>query len=407
MTGVDVEHPSGREARRGRWGRDVGRKKVHHRGDARGERGVVAGGDRRGVQEIAVVEGMVVELVRAERGRQPDDAAGRRVVDEALARTPRAALRIGPAEQGVVELGSCRLLRRAVADPAGEHEQIGEAVEGLAAEVAVGWYGRGRFQVLVQLGRHLRLVLGGEGGEVECGVRPYLGRGPGQCGPGTRFEGSVDRRVVAQRAMGWRDEPRLLVRHRRDHVLARRAVAQFCRHGGRSDRVRAGDAGDRRDVRPERHRVDVSGRGEQGDGLTGLEPERRARDRSPGDQAVPGATDRRGPHAARPGERHSQPHGAAAQCGVADRRRSLGDQHAAERCAGRGLLHDRHGCSVVGTDLARRRPVVETDRGRELPGDGVGGGRDRRNSHGEPGTGQRERQRQRKDRLRRGPEHQS
>ena len=73
-------------------GRDVGDQQVGDRGELVGQGRVVLGHHGGGVQQVAVVEVVVVQLVGAEGGLQPDHRLDAVVVDEALGRAGGAAL---------------------------------------------------------------------------------------------------------------------------------------------------------------------------------------------------------------------------------------------------------------------------------------------------------------------------
>jgi hypothetical protein len=84
---------------------DVRREQVHDGRILLGEDRIVCRQHTGGVQEIAVVEVVVVELLRAERRRQADDTLGMLVVDEAERLALGATLRVCPLIERLGQLG--------------------------------------------------------------------------------------------------------------------------------------------------------------------------------------------------------------------------------------------------------------------------------------------------------------
>ncbi len=180
---------------------------------------------------------VIVELVRPEGGRHPDDALHLRVVDEASLGPLRAALRFRPFAERGIESGPHGFRGRIVAELGREGQQIGESIQRLAAEVAVSRKLRARRDILTELLAKLILLRLAECGQIECVRRCDGGGRPGQARAGTQCHGPVHRGVAAQRAarslQGF-----LLMWHRRDERVfpPGRPVAQFGRYllaGGR------------------------------------------------------------------------------------------------------------------------------------------------------------------------------
>ena len=102
-----------------------------------GERRVVLRQQARRGQQVAVVEVVVVELVRPEGRREPDGRAGGLVVDDAPGVALRAPVRLRPLPQRVDRRGP--QVRHDVrhAELLAEHDERRGAVQRLAAEVRV------------------------------------------------------------------------------------------------------------------------------------------------------------------------------------------------------------------------------------------------------------------------------
>ena len=107
-----------------------------------GQGGSAAAEHAGGEEQVAVVEVVVVELLRPERRGQPDHAVRLLVVDEAERRPLGAALGLGPLVDRGHQPGLDRRRRIVGAHLAGELVQHRRAVERLAAEVGVGGEGR-------------------------------------------------------------------------------------------------------------------------------------------------------------------------------------------------------------------------------------------------------------------------
>ena len=112
VAGVRVERPQLRQLARRLRRRDVLREQVHHGCELVGEGRVVLRQQPGRGQEVAVVEVVVVELVRAEGRREADGRPGGLVVDHAPGVAPRAPVGLGPLPQGVGGRGRAGRRRR-------------------------------------------------------------------------------------------------------------------------------------------------------------------------------------------------------------------------------------------------------------------------------------------------------
>ena len=202
MGGVDVVDAHGGEIVRGRRAGDVGGQQGRHRRQLLEQARVVHGGEGRRVQEVAVVEVVVVELVAAEGGHQTDHAVIGLVVEETT-----VGLRISASRrvQPRLQLGHQPVAdrRRQVIAPQRFRQvhELGIPGHCLPGEVGVGGIGRKALHVRLEVCDEFRA-----GGFVQAaqvvGRRRRLLRGvPGHRRRQTQPEFAVDALVGSQLAV--------------------------------------------------------------------------------------------------------------------------------------------------------------------------------------------------------------